>query len=432
MIIKLRNRLIGTIMAFVSVIMLIAFIAVFSISMLRIQAENNEKIAMDESIEITTDGHVLVDGQVKPDAVVVNRISPSLGVYFNLLSDQNGELFFIDSALNLDYDIYAQANKIANENPDGGTVELEGRRWQYVSGPAETSFSDYGSITENEYVHIRFLDITDSHKTLETLLFTLIGLYFVLMAVFFVLARYFANRSIKPMAEAWENQRQFIADASHELKTPISTLNTNLDVLYASQEDTIKNQVKWLDNSKKVLDRMTMLIKDMIELAKVDELSEKPQAEHFNVGEVIEAVLDYFDPAAKSKHIEIIENIDAHINVVANHTLLQQVIEILMDNAIKYTDDDGQIRIDAYTERNDTVIRIQNTGAGIAPADVEKIFDRFYRGDKSRMYSDDSYGLGLSIAKAAVQKLGGDISVQSDTNRTCFTVKIPHVKPRRS
>jgi len=252
------------------------------------------------------------------------------------------------------------------------------------------------------------------------------------MAVFFVLARYFANRSIKPMAEAWENQRQFIADASHELKTPISTLNTNLDVLYASQEDTIKNQVKWLDNSKKVLDRMTMLIKDMIELAKVDELSEKPQAEHFNVGEVIEAVLDYFDPAAKSKHIEIIENIDAHINVVANHTLLQQVIEILMDNAIKYTDDDGQIRIDAYTERNDTVIRIQNTGAGIAPADVEKIFDRFYRGDKSRMYSDDSYGLGLSIAKAAVQKLGGDISVQSDTNRTCFTVKIPHVKPRRS
>jgi len=240
MIIKLRNRLIGTIMAFVSVIMLIAFIAVFSVTLFRIQAENNEKIAMDESIEITTDGHVLVDGQVKPDAVVVNRISPSLGVYFNLLSDQNGELFFIDSALNLDYDIYAQANKIANENPDGGTVELEGRRWQYALGPAETSFSDYGSITQSEYVHIRFLDITDSHKTLETLLFTLIGLYFVLMAVFFVLARYFANRSIKPMAEAWESQRQFIADASHELKTPISTLNTNLDVLYASQEDTIK------------------------------------------------------------------------------------------------------------------------------------------------------------------------------------------------
>jgi len=431
MILKLRNRMMGTIMAFVSIIMLAAFITVFMITFSHIQSENREKITSDETIEITTDGQVLIDGQEKPDAIVVNRISPSLGVYFNLLLDRNGGLFFIDSALNLEHDIYVQAGRIASENPDGGTIELEGRRWQYVSGPAETMFSDYDSTTQDEFIHVRFLDITDSHKTLETLLFTLIGLYFVLMAVFFILARFFANRSIKPMAEAWENQRQFIADASHELKTPISTLNTNLDVLYASQEDTIKNQVKWLDNSKKVLGRMTSLIRDMIELAKVDELSEKPPMEHFNVSEILEATLDYFDPAAKAKHIEIVENIDAFISVHTNHALLQQVIEILMDNAIKYTDDDGQIRIDAYAEKNDTVIRIQNTGAGIAPADIEKIFDRFYRGDKSRVYSDDSYGLGLSIAKAAVQKLGGDISVQSDTNKTCFTVKIPNAKTRR-
>jgi len=183
------------------------------------------------------------------------------------------------------------------------------------------------------------------------------------MIVFFILARYFANRSVRPMAEAWESQRQFIANASHELKTPISTLNANLDILYASQEDTIEEQVKWLDNSKKVLSRMMALIQSMLELAKVDELSDN-----------------------------------------------QNIEEVLINQLL------------------DAVIKVQNTGDGIHPADIDKIFDRFYRGDKACVYKNGNYGLGLSIAKSVGQKLGGEISAESNSERTVFTMKIPNNK----
>ena len=274
----------------------------------------------------------------------------------------------------------------------------------------------------------RFLDITESYQTLETLLITLIGLYIALIIVFYVLARYFANRSIRPMAEAWESQRQFIADASHELKTPISTLNANLDIFYASQEDTIKEQVKWLDNSKKVLSRMTSLIQSMLELVKVDELSEMHNIENVPINHLLDEVADYYAPLADKKNIVIVEDYDSDIHVYSNYSMVQQVVEILMENAVKYTNDDGEISITAYAEKSDVVMQIQNTGAGISPADIDKIFDRFYRGDKVRVYKEGNYGLGLSIAKSVVQKLGGAISAKSNSERTVFTVRIPNNK----
>ena len=230
------------------------------------------------------------------------------------------------------------------------------------------------------------------------------------------------------MAEAWESQRQFIADASHELKTPISTLNANLDILYASREDTIKAQVKWLNNSKKVLSRMTALIQSMLELAKVDELGDKHNMEDVLINHLLDEVTDCYAPLADKKNIVIVEDIDFDVHVFSNYSMVQQVVEILMDNAVKYTNDDGEIRITAYTEKSSAVIQIQNTGTGISPSDIDKIFDRFYRGDKARVYKEGNYGLGLSIAKSIVQNLGGEISAESNSKRTVFTMRIPNNK----
>jgi len=127
-------------------------------------------------------------------------------------------------------------------------------------------------------------------------------------------------------------------------------------------------------------------------------------------------------------YIVIVEDIDSDIHVVSNYSMVQQVVEILMDNAIKYTNDDGEIRITASAEKSGAVVQIQNTGTGISPADIDKIFDRFYRGDKARVYKEGNYGLGLSIAKSIVQKLGGEISAKSNSESTVFTVRIPNNK----
>jgi len=429
MIIKLRNRLLAAIMAFVSIIMLAAFISIYIVTYVRIYNENTEKVNSVETLEVTSDGQIIWNDQVMKDTFVISRISPVLGVYFNLIADASGKLLYIDSALDLNMEDYKAAASIAIKNPDGGITEFGGRIWQYGTGSGMYQVDDNSNSTQSDGVMvIRFLDITESYQTLKTLLFTLIGLYFMLLIVFYILARYFANRSIRPMGEAWESQRQFIADASHELKTPISTLNANLDILYASKEDTIKEQVKWLDNSKKVLSRMTALIQSMLELAKVDELSGKHNIENMFINHLLDEVVDCYAPLADKKNIVIVDDLDSDVHVFSNYSMVQQVVEILMDNAVKYTNDDGEIRITAYAEKSGAVMQIQNTGTGISPADIDKIFDRFYRGDKARVYKEGNYGLGLSIAKSVVQKLGGEISAESNSERTVFTMRIPNKK----
>lgn len=433
MINKLRNRLIATIMAFVSIIVLVAFISIYIVTYVRIHNENMEKINSAEQVRITSDNQIIYDNQVITDAFVISRISPAVGVYFLLVTDASGSLLYIDSVLYLNMEDYEMAAAIAMKNPKGGMAEFGGRKWQYAAGPGILQFDDNNNSAQYDgLMAIRFLDISDSYKTLEALIFTLIGLYISLMVVFFILALHFANRSIRPMAKAWESQRQFIADASHELKTPISTLNANLDILYASQEDTIKEQVKWLDNSKKVLSRMAALIQSMLELAKVDELSDARNMEDVIVNYLLDEIADCYAPFAAKKNIAIVEDIEFDVHVFANYSMIQQAVEILMDNAVRYANENGEIRISAYAEKNNAVIKVENTGDGISPADIDKIFDRFYRGDKARVNKEDNYGLGLSIAKSIVQKLGGEIRTESNSEWTSFTVNIPIRKHRRA
>lgn len=433
MIIKLRNRLIATIMAFISIIMLVAFASIYMVTYIRTYNENTEKVNSTEEIKISSDGQMIFEGEVITNAFVVNRISPALGVYFNLVTNAYGNVVLVDSALNLEMDDYEAAAMIATNNPNSGITEFSGRKWQYISvAPEDLHIDLNASTTLTDLTFVRFLDVTESYKTLETLLVTLAGLYVVLLVIFYVLARFFAARAVAPMAEAWENQRQFIADASHELKTPISTLNANLDILYASQDDTIREQVRWLDNSKTVLTRMMTLIQSMLELAKVDESDENYQLEDVSISHLLNEVADSYIPLANKKNISIIEDVAADAFLHSNHGMIQQIVEILMDNAVKYTNDGGQIQVSAFSEKGGAVIKVQNTGEGISPTDIDKIFDRFYRGDKSRVYKEGNYGLGLSIAKSTVQKLGGEISVQGNSMHTIFIVRIPSKKQRHS
>ena len=177
-----------------------------------------------------------------------------------------------------------------------------------------------------------------------------------------------------------------------------------------------------------MLSRMMALIQSMLELAKVDELSDNQNIEEALINQLLDEAADSYAPFAAKKNIVIMEGIDFNIHIFSNYNMIQQAVEILMDNAVKYTNENGEIQISAYVEKNDAVIKVQNTGDGIPPADIDKIFDRFYRGDKARVYKNGNYGLGLSIAKSVGQKLGGEISAESNSERTVFTMKIPNNK----
>jgi len=425
---KLRNRLVLLIMTMTSIILTVAFIAIYITAYTSTNADNKEKLDRAEEVNISSNGQLTVGGG-KADVIVLNRLIPDRGIYFNLLVDSEGNLLIVDSAVQLRVEVYAQAAALAWKNNDGKPVSLEGRLWKYLVAPASINVVTDGKTQigdDDETYQIRFLDVTDSQQNLYKLMMTLLLVGSALLVTFFFLSCYFANRAMMPMAEAWEKQRQFVADASHELKTPLSIINANISALYANKEETIESQLKWLDYISAGTTRMSNLINQLLSLAKIEDASIQPDKSELNISEVLDQAIISQKAAVQLKEIKVAANIAPDIITITDSVLVGQIINILMDNAIKYTEQGGWITIALAKERACAVLTIKNSGKGISKQDLPKVFDRFYRADASRSQSRSSYGLGLSIAKASIDKLGGTIEAESiESKLTVFTVKIP-------
>jgi len=261
----------------------------------------------------------------------------------------------------------------------------------------------------------------DIRQRLQTLLFVGISTLIVILGVSF----YFANRAIKPIQGAWEKQKQFVADASHELKTPLSIIHANCDALVASQEDTIQNQMKWIDYIRAGTDRMGKLVQDLLILAKTDDERITLHKEHFNLSEVVDTVSQSMEAAIASKRLSLTRSIEPDLIVSGDPDGVSQVVGILLDNAIKYASPGGWIRLSLTRSGRRIEFSITNNGRGIAKEDLPKVFDRFFRADRSRTYKDGSYGLGLSIAQSIIKQHASVIKVRSVENQaTTFSFSL--------
>lgn len=360
----------------------------------------------------------------------VNRRFLSDGTYsFTIQVDEDGEILEIDSPFNMHEETYKKAvHMVWNNKEKSSSITLEGKQWKYSIAQMEKQVIQGNgqsyNIPESKY-RIIFLDVTMYNKTLLQLLTTLIFVGLIVLFVIFIISLYFANRVIKPITEAWERQKQFVADASHELKTPLSIINANYDALLANQEETIRSQLKWLDYIKIGTDRMTKLVNDLLSLAKMEDIRFEMQKVPFNISNVIEDVVISMEAVMTEKDIELISSIEPDVIVKSDPERISQVVTILFDNAVKYTDRNGQINIYLIKSKRHVAFSIKNSGKGIAKQDLPKIFDRFYRVDPSRNQETVSFGLGLSIAKTIIERLGGEISAESVENEhTTFTFAI--------
>jgi len=429
MINQFRKRLIAMTTGFVAVILIAAFATIFLTTYLNQQSDNEEKLNQAEQLRITG-GKVAFDGK-SDDAVEINRIVTGAGVYFNMLVDKSGKPIMIDSALKLSKKQYNKAAKYAWKNQEGGVIKLNGREWQYVVAPAIANF-DYGSedkeqvIDNNDETYLmRFLDITDSKKSLSSLATTLIVVGIGLMIFFFLVIIFFTNRALRPMEEAWKKQKQFIADASHELKTPLSIISTNVDVLYSSQEDTIREQLKWLNNISSGTKRMNGLVNKLLAVAKADNSFDQLNVTTVQLDLLLTNALANYETKFEDKKITLNKKM-TKITAKTDEVLLQQLFDIFIDNASKYTDENGMFDVFLEAKGREGIIIFRNTGDGIAEEDLPKIFDRFYRTNEVRQKYEGSYGLGLSIAQSIVDQLGGKIDVESTVNEaTVFTIRLP-------
>jgi len=405
-------------MSIISVVMISAFVVIYFTTYNNTQTENRDKLEMLSS-RVNTGGLSLPDG-TKKDNIIISMIPSDSSSSFRILVNSDGNIVKIISHIDMSEEIYFKAAELAwNEKKDYSIISLENRRWQYKISPIGRNFITHenGSKTiinfnDGNY-QITFLDVTDSHKTLMELFTTLFFVGIIMLFVIFAISLFFANKSIKPISEAWEKQKQFIADASHELKTPLAIINANSDALLANQEETIKSQKKWLDYIKSQIDRMSKLVNDLLYLAKTEDTNSKIFYIPFNISEVVSDVILSMEAVAFEKDIRLLQDIEANIIIKSDCEKIKQVVTILVDNAIKYTDEKGHIDIMLKKTRHQLVFSIKNSGKGIPKENITKLFDRFYRADSARTQENGGYGLGLSIAKAIIDRLDGKIYADS-------------------
>ena len=273
-------------------------------------------------------------------------------------------------------------------------------------------------ITSNEDGElIVFLDCTIQLNNLKNLINQSLIIITVGLVIVFVLVSVLSKKALTPIIENIERQKQFITNAGHELKTPVAVIMANADVM----EMTSTENIEWVKSIKKQASRLDVLIKSLLNLANVEENKLKTNYTQFSITELINEQIEDFKAIAKDRNI-VYENKN-DILIYADINRIKELITILLDNALKYTQESGKIEIKVEKQGKNIKIQFANTCENIKNINTKKIFDRFYRVDKSRSKSKEGYGIGLSIAKSIVESHKGKITAEiNKENMICFTI----------
>lgn len=259
---------------------------------------------------------------------------------------------------------------------------------------------------------------TISHIRTTTIFSGIILVIFLI--VIYTIAKKLSKTIVKPVEETFEKQKQFISDASHELKTPLAVIEANADVL---QDKLGEN--KWINYIQNEIESMNKLISELLLLAKIENIDNIKEYTSLNLSKIVEIMLSMFESVAYENEVIIESNIEENIIFNANKEDIEHLVSTLTDNAIKHTKPQNKVVVNLKKEKNEIIFEVKNMGEAIPEEEREKIFERFYRIDKSRNRKEKRYGLGLAIAKSIIEKYNGEIKVDYKNNFTIFKVIIP-------
>lgn len=287
------------------------------------------------------------------------------------------------------------------------------------SGEEKGTIEGYNYLVDktDKYTLVVFLDRSEFNRNIDTLIKYTVIYGVISLLVIFVLALILSKLIIKPLEQNDKKQRQFVSDAGHELKTPVSVISANADVL----EDEI-GENKWLSNIRYENERMSSLIKQLMQLAKSEK--DDNQKEQLDFSKLVIGEILPFESVAYDKGIIInYDEVESGVTVKGNRASLGQLVSILVDNAIEHSTDSAEVVVKLSNVRGKAQLSVSNKGENIPEEKRELIFERFYRIDESRAEKKNHYGLGLAIAKSITESHGGEISVKSENGLITFTVK---------
>lgn len=413
MIKRLRRKLVLIVMVVVALILLAIFF-----TMLFTAQKNSEQMSLG-MLRQALNMRSFSNGEKRP--AVDNAPSPSQGLapqtrlpVLIVEVDHAGNASVLSNQLHFieEKDIAPLTGLAASKAEKAGILSDYALR--YLREPAEGG------------VRIAFIDISIEQEILKTQIVNSLLIGGLAMLAFFILSLFLARWAVRPVELAWEQQKQFIANASHELKTPLTVILSNADMLHAEKNPADAKNTRRLEHIHAEAVRMRQLVEDMLILAKTDSQEKAEMQAVVDFSYIIKSAVLMYEPIIYDEGKALSYEIENNLCVMGDTPPLQQMIHILLDNARKYSSAHGAIHVQlSKAENKRLLLKVSNEGAPIPKEDLKKIFLRFYRRDASRS-EHGSFGLGLSIAQSIAHGYKGSIWADSDgKSSNSFFISLP-------
>ena len=407
MIRKLRLKFIAVIMALVVVMLGVIFGMVVHFTRLNLERESITMMQNIASMPLRQERPNRETRELPEDRPENVRLP-----YFTVLLDENGE----PSAFGGGY--YDLSDEDFLREILGAALA----RGQHI-GVLEEYGLRFCVSRVQEYDCVVFADMSSERNTLDNLQRACAAIGVLSFTAFLAIAVFLSRWMTRPVEEAWRQQRQFVADASHELKTPLTVIMANAELMQGTDSDAEKH--RFAGSILTVSRQMRTLVEQLLELARMDSALEAPDMELIEFSRLVTDAVLPFEPVIFERGLTLETDIAGDLTVCGDAQQLHQVVDILLDNAQKYARDGGTVRVELKKTGHTRVqLCVSDSGEAISEEDLHNIFKRFYRADPARSASG-SFGLGLSIAQSIVERHSGRIWAESKNGVNCFYVELP-------
>lgn len=413
MIRALRRKFILVNMLLVTLVLLIVFGVLLGSSYQRLtnQSYTVLRMALEWGGDIKPPHYEIGRPEVQKDETRQLSVLPA----FSVKLDEDGNVVSLSgNNVSVSDEVLEEAvSAVLARDTDKGTISSLDLRYLRQSQP--------------DGLHIAFVHTGWERDSLVSLVVTSLLVGAGGLACFFVISLFLSSLALRPVKKAWEQQRQFVADASHELRTPLTVILTNSGILLSHREETVGSQLKWVEYIQAEAQRMKGLVEDLLFLAKNDDArAVQPVFQSISLSELVLGCLLPFESVAFESGVTLDSGIDPGLMLTGDGEYLRRLVVILLDNACKYAGSGGTVKLTLNRCQDGIVLAVHNTGEPIPAEYLPRLFERFYRTDGGRARSTGGFGLGLAIAKSIADTHYAAISVVSTAqNGTTFTVKFP-------